>query len=973
MGRLVSFLRFNMSEIAQKIKKRNGDIVDFDIRKIERALHGAFVEVKGKSDDALIQAISASVAAKLLQAFPRTVPSVEHVQDFAEKELMLEGLFDVAKAYIIYRYEHAKIREERKQEIARKIEQHELSVTKRSGKQEVFSLDKIRRTLGYHMVGIEKDIDIEAILRQCRLEVYDGISTKDVARVLTMIVRSMIEYDPAYSRLASNLLLDRLYRDVLGADVSKETLAERHKQVFQRNILWGVRKGIFDPRMLSFDLEKLADLFVIENDQLFEYMGLEILSSRYLLEDPETKQPMETPQMLWMRIAMGTSLPESDARRDEVAKDFYWVLSAFLYTPGGRTLFQAGMVKAQLSNCFLNVVPDSLDLIFKTYSDNAQLLKWSGGTGSSWTPVRATGSFIKGTGVGSQGVVPFLKIANDVNVSINRSGKRRGAGCVYLETWHYDIEDFLELRKNTGDERRRTHDIDTANWIPDLFMKRVRDGKHWTLFSPDETPDLHELYGKEFEKRYEDYERRAERGEMKLWRTVVAKDVWKKMLTMLFETGHPWITWKDPSNLRSPQDHAGVVHSSNLCTEITLNTSADETAVCNLGSLNFAKFVVNGAFDQSLIAKVTRIAVRMLDNVIDINYYPIPEARRSNMRHRPLGLGIRGYHDALYLLNINFDSKEALDFADESMEVVSYHALLASSELARERGTYASYKGSKWSRNILPQDTLDILEAERGEKIPVSRSGKLDWAPVREHIRAFGMRNSNVLAIAPTASTANLVGCVPCVEPIYKNIYVKSNKEGDFVVVNTHLVNDLKKLGLWNRDMLNQLKFHDGSIQAIQGIPAALKSKYKEVFEIHSSWLVEAAARRGKWIDQSQSLNIFFRNVSGRELSDIYFRAWELGLKTTYYLRTLGASQVEKSTVSTSEFGSTHKREKADASPLAASVSESSVSMIQPAVGIPPATLPVQESHSASQSTTASDAAPKLCLIADPDCEACQG
>ena len=969
----MSFLPFNMTEAAQKIKKRNGDIVDFDVSKIERALKGAFVEVKGKGDDAFIRTLSETVASKLFEAFPRTVPSVEHVQDFAEKELMLEGFFDVAKAYIIYRYEHAKIREERKQEIARKIEQHELSVTKRSGKKEVFSLDKIRRTLGYHMVGIEKDIDIEAILRQCRLEVYDGISTKDVARVLTMIVRSMIEQDPSYSKLAANLLLDRLYREVLGADVTKETLLERHRQIFQRNILWGVKKGVFDPRMLGFDLEKLANLFVLENDQLFEYMGLEILSSRYLLEDPETKLPLETPQMFWMRIAMGTSLPEPESKRDEVAKDFYWALSEFLYTPGGRTLFQAGMVKAQLSNCFLNVVPDSLDLIFKTYSDNAQLLKWSGGTGSSWTPVRATGSFIKGTGVGSQGVVPFLKIANDVNVSINRSGKRRGAGCVYLETWHYDIEDFLELRKNTGDERRRTHDIDTANWIPDLFMKRVRDNGEWTLFSPDETPDLHEIYGAEFEKRYEDYERRADRGEMKLWRRVVAKDLWKKMLTMLFETGHPWITWKDPSNLRSPQDHVGVVHSSNLCTEITLNTSPDETAVCNLGSLNFAKFVVDGVFDRDRIEKVTRIAVRMLDNVIDVNYYPIPEARRSNMRHRPLGLGIRGYHDALYLLNINFDSKEAVEFADESMEMVSYYALLASSELARERGVYASYKGSKWNRNILPQDTIDILEAERGEKIPLVRTGKLDWTPVREHIRKFGMRNSNVLAIAPTASTANLVGCVPCMEPIYKNIYVKSNKEGDFVVVNKHLVNDLKKLGLWSRDMLNQLKYHDGSIQEIPGIPAALKAKYKEVFEIHSSWLVEAAARRGKWIDQSQSLNIFFRNVSGRELSDIYFRAWELGLKTTYYLRTLGASQVEKSTVSTTEFGSTHLRGKSGDSPSVASFAESPAPVVLSAVGAPPASLPVQESGSASEGSTLSGSTPKLCLIADPDCEACQG
>lgn len=964
-----------MNGIISKIKKRNGDVVDFDAGKIERAIRSAFLEVKGRSDDALTATIAASVAAKLDREFPKTVPSVEHVQDFVEKELMATGLFDVAKEYIIYRYEHAKIREERKQEIVRKIEEHELSVTKRSGKKETFSVEKIRRTLQYHLAGIEQDVDLEAIVKQCRLEVYDGIATKEVARVVTMIVRSMIERDPAYSKLASRLLLDRLYREVLGADITQETLLERHGEVFKRNILWGVKRGILDPRMLLFDIDRLAGLLQLGNDDLFEYMGLEILSSRYLLENHDTKLPMETPQMFWMRVAMGTAIVESDENRDRIAEDFYWVLSSFFYTPGGRTLFQAGMTKAQLSNCFLSVVPDSLDLIFKTYADTAQLLKWSGGTGVSWTPVRATGAFIQGTGVGSQGVVPFLKIANDVNVSINRSGKRRGAGCVYLETWHYDIEAFLELRKNTGDERRRTHDIDTSNWIPDLFMKRVRESAEWTLFSPDETPDLHETYGRDFEKRYTAYEKRADEGKMTMWKRLPAKELWKKMLTMLFETGHPWITWKDPSNLRSPQDHVGVVHSSNLCTEITLNTSPDETAVCNLGSLNFAKFVVNGAFDRELVNKVTRIAIRMLDNVIDINYYPIPEARRSNMRHRPLGLGVRGYHDALYLLGINFDSQIAVDFADESMEVVSYAAILASSELAKERGAYGSYRGSKWQRNIFPQDTIDILEKDRGESVPVARGGKLDWAPVREHVREYGMRNSNVMAIAPTASTANLVGCVPCVEPIYKNIYVKSNKEGDFVVVNKYLVNDLKALGLWNRDMLNQLKFNDGSIQSIHGIPANLKEKYKEVFEIHPSWLVEAAARRGKWIDQSQSLNIFFRSASGKELSDIYFRAWELGLKTTYYLRTLGASQVEKSTVSTAEFGSTHTRKKEEvpqemqATPFVSPTSPSSP-LASPVLNTP-ASLSTSSAFGLDTSTTEPEL--KLCRIDDPDCESCQG
>ncbi len=525
--------------------------------------------------------------------------------------------------------------------------------------------------------------------------------------------------------------------------------------------------------------------------------------------------------------------------------------------------------------------------------------------------------------------MPFLKIANDVNGAINRSGKRRGAGCIYLETWHLDIEDFLELRKNTGDERRRTHDINTANWIPDLFMKRVRENKEWTLFSPHEVPDLHEIYGSKFENRYVEYEKMAEEGKLKMFKKVPAADLWKKMMAMLFETGHPWITWKDPCNVRSPQDHVGVVHSSNLCTEITLNTSPDETAVCNLGSLNFAKFVRNGKFDRELVGKVTRTAMRMLDNVIDINFYPTEDARRGNTRHRPVGLGIRGYHDALYMLGINFDSPQAVQFADESMEVVAYYTILASSELAKERGTYSTYKGSKWDRGILPQDTIDMLEKERGEQINLVRGGKLDWTPVRAHIKKYGMRNSNTMAIAPTASTANLVGCIPCVEPIYKNIYVKSNKEGDFVVVNKYLVEDLKMLNLWNQEMLNKIKYHDGSVQDVMEIPVDMRAKYKEVFEIEPRWLIRAAAARGKWMDQSQSLNIFFRGTSGKDLSASYFEAWEMGLKTTYYLRTLGASQVEKSTVSTSAYGTTHTRASGDGDSRAAAFTKAPQQMIE--------------------------------------------
>ncbi|MEK7100169.1 MAG: ribonucleoside-diphosphate reductase subunit alpha, partial [Patescibacteria group bacterium] len=884
----------------KQVKKRNGSIVDFEEGKITEAMRKAFEAMYVPVGDEKLEEMTGTVIAQIEANFSNATPSVEHVQDYVEMILMKEGYLKVAKHYIVYRYEHTKIREEKQQEVLEKIEENVLKIKTRSGRDIPFSEEKVRQNLMRFVKGHEDIVDVDYILNQLKYEIFEGMSTDEVQRALTAVVRSMIERDPAYSKVAAKLLLNRLYGDVFGSDFKTENLAAEHERVFARNMEKLVAEGNLDERMGEFDLAKLGRALKIENDLLFEYMGLEIMSSRYCMEDPKTKMPLETPQMLWMRIAMGLAIAEKPADRERVALEFYDVLSNFYYTPGGRTLFQAGAKKAQLSNCFLNTVPDSLEGIFKSISDNAQYLKWSGGTGTDWTPVRATGSFIKGTGVPSQGIVPFLKIANDVNLAINRSGKRRGAGCVYLETWHMDIEDFLELRKNTGDERRRTHDINTANWIPDLFMKRVRDGADWTLFSPSDVPDLHDLYGAAFEKRYAEYEAMVARGEMEFSKTISAPDLWKKMIGMLFETGHPWITWKDPINVRSPQDHAGVVHNSNLCTEITLNTNEEETAVCTIGSLNFAKFVVDKGgvptFDHELIASVTRTAVRMLDNVIDLNFYPTEDARRGNMRHRPIGLGVRGYHDALYGLGINFDTPEAVAFADESMEVMAYYTVLASSELAKERGTYETYKGSKWDRGLLPQDTVDMLEAERGEEIKVKRGGKLDWTPVREHVKQYGMRNSNTMAIAPTASTANLVGCIPCVEPIYKNIYVKSNKEGEFVVVNKYLVEDLKKIGMWDTAMLNRIKYADGSIQGITEIPAHLREKYKEVFEIDARWLIEAAARRAKWMDQSQSLNIFFSGTSGRELSDIYFNAWQMGLKTTYYLRSLGASQVEKAT-----------------------------------------------------------------------------
>jgi len=893
-----------------QIKKRAGDIVSFDRTKIATAMRKAFHAQGVNLPDSDLSDLTDMVIADVeTRVKGDDVPSVESVQDAVERALMAKGHFTVVKAYILYRHEHAKVREEEKKEVLQKIEENELFVTKRDGKREKFSLEKIESYVEHFSKEFPGVIDIKTIVTQVRNEVYDGIKTDDVARAIIMVVRSMIERDPAYTKLAARMLLDVIYQEVIGhKHIDYKHLETQHAKAFKKVLERGVEIGRIDKTLLEFDVEALSQKMKLDDDRLFDYLGLQTLYDRYFVRDTETKKVLETPQMFWMRIAMGTALGEDKKVRDFWAEKFYIIMADFSYTPSTPTLFHAGTPKPQLSSCYLNTVPDSLDAIFKSYADNAQLSKWSGGIGTDWTALRGTGAFIKGTGVESQGVIPFLKIANDVTVAINRSGRRRGAACVYLECWHYDVMDFLELRKNTGDERRRTHDMDTANWIPDLFMQRVRDGGQWTLFSPDETPDLHDLYGSAFKKRYEEYEVMANEGKITLFKQMPAIDLWKKMLAMLFETGHPWITWKDPSNIRSPQDHVGVVHNSNLCTEITLNTSADETAVCNLGSLNLAKFVKDNAFDQEYVAQVTRIAMRMLDNVIDINYYPTDDAKRSNMRHRPVGLGLRGLHDALYMLDINFDSQEAIEFSDESMEVIAYYAILASSELSKERGTYKTYKGSKWERGILPQDTIDLLEKERGDRIAIPRGGRLDWAPVREHIKKHGMRNSNTMAVAPTATTANIVGAIPTTEPIYKNLYVKSNQAGDFVVVNDYLINDLKKAGLWNDGMLKKLKYYDGSIQQITDIPVYLKAKYKEVFEIDARWLIEAAARRAKWIDQSQSLNIFYSGTSGRELSDIYFHAWKLGLKTTYYLRSLSASQVEKSTVSTAEFGSTHNR-----------------------------------------------------------------
>ncbi len=940
------------------IRKRSGDIVDFDEKKIRLAIEKAYGATRGASRDINLEKICDHIVASLEQVFSQETPTVEGVQNVVERILMEESLFDVAKSYIIYRYEHAKQREEKKKDIIEKIENDELTIVKRSGKVEKFDIQKLKKSLTWAVKGYETIVDIDALALQCRSELYENISTKDIAKALIMTARAWIEQDPAYSFIAARLLLTENYKEVIGRDeIDFNNLDAQYRAAFVKNLKQGVDIGRLDPRLLVFDLEKLAEQLYPERDQLFVYLGIQTIYDRYLLQDPATKQVLETPQAFWMRIAMGTALNEGLLKYDYTHK-FYDIMSKLLYTPSTPTLFHSGTPKPQLSSCYLNTVSDSLTNIFKTYSDNSQLSKWSGGIGTDWTNVRGTGAFISGTGVESQGVIPFLKIANDVTVAINRSGRRRGAACVYLEIWHYDFEDFAELRKNTGDERRRTHDMDTAAWIPDLFMKRVRDDGEWTLFSPDETPELHHIYGKRFDEKYIKYEQKAKEGKITLFKTIRARDLWKRIISMLFETGHPWITFKDPSNIRSPQDHVGVVHNSNLCTEITLNTSEDETAVCNLGSLNFAKFITNGKFDVELVRDTVIAAMRMLDNVIDINYYPTDDALRSNMRHRPVGLGVRGFQDALYLQGINFDSEECVEFADYSMEVVSYYAILGSSLLAKERGSYATFRGSKWDRGLLPVDTIALLEQERGESVDVPRTSKMDWSIVRESIKEYGMRNSNCLAVAPTATTANIVGCIPTIEPIYKNLYVKSNQAGDFTVINPYLVEDLKKLNLWDYEMLGKIKYHDGSIAEITEIPESIRAKYKEVFEISPRWLIKSAAYRAKWIDQSQSLNIYFKGTSGKDLSDVYMYAWAMGLKTTYYLRTLAASQVEKSTVSTSKFGTTHIRS------FAGVKNEPAMEESRPEAQ--PKIQPIDSTFEDMQYTL------KVCAIDDPDCEACQ-
>ncbi len=716
----------------------------------------------------------------------------------------------------------------------------------------------------------------------------------------TMSARSKIEKESAYSQVAARLLLDVIYRETMGLPASDSTLLKAHRQYFKKYVKEAISCGRVTPQLLDFDLDELSQAIQLQRDDLFTYLGLQTLYDRYFLHHEQRR--LETPQIFWMRVAMGLSLNEGE-QKNKRAIEFYNVLSQFYFTSSTPTLFNSGTLHSQLSSCYLSTVMDDLHHIFKVVADDAQLSKWAGGIGNDWTNVRATGAQIKGTNGTSQGVIPFLKVANDTAVAVNQGGKRKGAMCAYLETWHLDIEDFLELRKNTGDERRRTHDMNTANWIPDLFMKRVRDGGNWTLFSPNDVPDLHDLYGSAFESRYAEYEKMVDEGKIKLFKRLEAMQLWRKMLSMLFETGHPWITFKDPSNIRSPQDHMGVVHSSNLCTEILLNSSADETAVCNLGSVNLPKHLGANGLDEKLLASTIRTAVRMLDNVVDINFYPTIEAKNSNLRHRPIGLGCMGFQDALYMQNISYASHAAVEFADKSMEMISYYAILASTELAQERGTYATFKGSKWDRGYLPIDTIDLLEQERKVKVDVDRSSSLNWDPVRAAVKKYGMRNSNTMAIAPTATIGNITGVIPSIEPMYKHLFVKSNLSGEFTITNPHLVERLKQVGLWDEEMIDDLKYFDGSILEIERVPAEIKTLFPTAFEIEPEWVIECGARRQKWIDMGQSLNHYLAEPSGKKLHQIFMLSWEKGLKTNYYLRTLGATQIEKSSVDINKRG----------------------------------------------------------------------
>lgn len=897
----------NQTQTEILVRKRDGREVQFEEQLVMVALKKAFAAEQGVADHnqlstdtvAHIERMTQEVASHVNELSNGQSINVEQVQDLVEQELMHSDFSAVARRYILYRAERAKMRQLRAEENFESSSPFPEFMVNRDGVLENLNFQRLRGQVTQACEGLDEECNTDQLFDEVEKQFFNKITPKEISRAMVLAARARIEKDPAYDRVAARLVANIIYRESLGKSTNDDNLSVLYRKKFASFISQGIRAERISPRLSEFDMDKLAEALVADRDELFPYLGLQTIYDRYLLHIDGRR--IEAPQFFWMRVAMGLALREDN--RDERAIEFYNILSTFRFTSATPTLFNSGTLHPQLSSCYLSTVSDNLEHIFKCISDNAKLSKWAGGLGNDWTNVRATNSHIKGTNGQSQGVIPFLKVVSDTAVAVNQGGKRKGAVCSYLETWHLDVEEFLDLRKNTGDDRRRTHDMHTANWIPDLFMKRVVEDKEWTLFSPEEVPDLHDLVGSAFCERYEHYESLAREGKIKLHRTVSAVALWRKMLTRVFETGHPWITFKDPSNVRSPQDHCGVVHSSNLCTEILLNTSSDETAVCNLGSINMLNHITDGELDVAKLEETINTAVRMLDNVIDINFYPTPEAKNANSRHRPVGMGIMGFQDALAACGISYASQEAVEFADRSMEAISYYAILGSSRLAAERGAYSTYQGSKWDRGILPIDSIRLLEKERGMDIQMDTSSTMDWQVVRDHVAEHGMRNSNVMAIAPTATISTIVGVTQSIEPTYKHLFVKSNLSGEFVQVNINLVNELKSRGLWDDDLLEAIKYYDGALGEIEGLPEDIKLRYATAFEIEPKWLIECASRRQKWIDMGQSLNLYLGKPNGRKLDEMYRAAWMAGLKTTYYLRTLGATQVEKSTVDINKFG----------------------------------------------------------------------
>ncbi len=951
-----------------RVIRRNGKVTPFDANKINVALTKAFLAVEGAGAAASgrIHETVKELTTQVDYALTRNLSGggtvhIEDIQDQVELALMRSGHHKVARDYVLYRERRAQERAAKDAETAAKSRSKKpapkatINVTMNNGSSVPLDEVRLRRLINEACEGLA-DVNAERIITDSLRNLYDGITEKELAQALTLCARSLIEAEPNYSYVSARLLLDNMRHEALrflhaSTDtVIQEEMKALYPQYLKDYIAKGIELELIDPELGQYDLKKLGEALLPERDMQFTYLGLQTLYDRYFLHSKGTR--FELPQAFFMRVAMGLAINEVD--REDRAIEFYTLLSSFDFMSSTPTLFNSGTLRPQLSSCYLTSVPDDLHGIYGAMQDNAMLSKFAGGLGNDWTPVRAMGAHIKGTNGKSQGVVPFLKVVNDTAVAVNQGGKRKGAVCAYLETWHKDIEEFLDLRKNTGDDRRRCHDMNTANWIPDLFVKRVIEGSDWTLFSPNDVPDLHDLTGKLFEQAYTRYEEKADRGEITNFKRLKAVDLWRKMLGMLFETGHPWFTFKDPCNLRSPQQHVGVVHSSNLCTEITLNTSPDkEIAVCNLGSINLPQHVEadadgNMVLNTEKLEKTINTAMRMLDNVIEYNYYSVSTARNSNLRHRPVGMGLMGFQDALYKLRLPYESKEAVEFADRSMETISYYAIKASSNLAEERGSYPSYKGSLWDQGILPIDSIEILAENRGvEYLNMDRSQTLDWEGLRARVKQVGMRNSNTMAIAPTATIANITGVSQSIEPTYQNLFVKSNLSGEFTVVNPYLVADLKERGLWDEVMAHDMKYYDGSLLPIDRIPAELKPLYKCAFEIDPKWLVEAGSRRQKWIDQAQSLNLYMSEPSGKKLDELYRFAWTKGLKTTYYLRTMGATHAEKSTISDDRLNKVRGAE--GSSVTAASDGKSSATQIESAAEMP-----------------------KACSILDPDCEACQ-